>query len=134
MRILIRLEPDGPWHRRSTVDPTTTACGLALDGPILTKDHLPHENHLCKLCFSRQEIDTGKMARLLRDLDKTSDPELYFDEGDDPTPVEPIDPLFARALIDVPAEVDPVGDTTPVDPIDPEDARLPREDPDEEDP
>lgn len=81
---LIRTRPDGPWHRRSG-DPRTTACGEKISGPVASREQKPEDNNLCPSCFTRHEIDTGKMEKLKRELEKQSDQSLFYNEDDEPT-------------------------------------------------
>lgn len=89
MQTIVRLKPDGEWHRRSRADANTTACGLVI-GPHISREQRPEDNHLCKICFTRHEIDTGKMEKLKKELEQHAahvDAEREWDD-DDPTPVD----------------------------------------------
>lgn len=89
MIILIRLKPDGEWHRRSVTDPTHTACHEPI-GPHTSREHRRGDNQLCKVCFTRHEIDTGKIEKLKKDLEQqaeTVSADREWDD-DDPTPVD----------------------------------------------
>lgn len=83
---LLRLKPDGLWHRRAG-DANTTACGEEIKGPTGSREQKPEDN-LCPVCFTQFEIDTGKMELFKRDLEDNSDPVLRYGEEDD----EPTDP------------------------------------------
>lgn len=85
MTTVVRLKPDGEWHRRSRAAPTT-ACGLSI-GPHISREQRPEDNQLCKICFTRHEIDTGKMEKLKKDLEQQADAAREWDD-DDPTPVD----------------------------------------------
>jgi hypothetical protein len=86
-RIQIRLKPDGEWHRRSSVRgfENETACGQPIRGPYAIRDYALDE-HICKLCHSKHEIDTGKLKKLERPSDEHDD--LFFDD-DAMTPTDP---------------------------------------------
>ena len=83
-----RLKPDGEWHRRSSVRgfEGETACGQLIKGPYASRDYIL-DDKLCKLCFSKSEIDTGEMEKLVRPHADSGDDSLFFD--DDATPTDP---------------------------------------------
>ncbi len=87
--VQLKLKPDGPWHRRSTVRgyENTTACGEPIVGAFAIRDY-QLDDQLCKLCHSRHEIDTGELKRFERDSDGID--ELFF--NDDVTPTIPTAP------------------------------------------
>lgn len=79
----IRLVPNGRWHRRSDSS-DRTACGELIGSAFMSRDAKLDDN-LCETCFTRHEIDTGKMKKLESDLQRDSDPALFHDPDDEPT-------------------------------------------------
>lgn len=92
LQIQIQLEPNGWWHRRNRVVAMMTACGQYVTGPVLSRDSNKGDNHLCPICFSRDEIDTQKMRKLERALE-IEESFLYHDEDEDPTDPDVVLPL-----------------------------------------
>ncbi len=79
--IQIRVKPDGKWHRRG--QPGATACGEPY-GAYTSRDH-ELDGDLCEVCFTPTERDTGEFHKIAADLQRESDPSLYFDPDDEPT-------------------------------------------------
>lgn len=80
----IRTVPGGPWHRRHSLDESRTACGEVIGGAFQTRDD-ELDDQICAACFTRDERDTGKMKKIALDLERESDPILFFDPDDEPT-------------------------------------------------
>lgn len=87
----IRLTPAGLWHRPARGDAKHTACGIPIAGAIATRDHSREGNHLCPICWTTHELDTGEMQKLEAESERDH-PEMYFDESDTPTTVGDSDP------------------------------------------
>ncbi len=79
----IRIAPEGLWHRPARGDLKHTACGMAITGAVAHRDHRDG-NHLCPVCWTPHELDTGEMKKLERDLEREH-PDQYFDENEEPT-------------------------------------------------
>lgn len=82
----IQIRPNGSWHRRQHDDSSRTACGELIPGAFASRDP-SLLGQLCRVCFTRHEIDTGEMAKIeLEQLE--ADRSSLFDDADD----EPTDP------------------------------------------
>lgn len=68
----IKIEPHGPWHRRSAL-PTETACGQVYAACASREYEL--EGDLCTLgCFSRRELELAAHPHLLQQNDTDEEP------------------------------------------------------------
>lgn len=83
MESIVRLAPGGQWHRRFGA---RTRCGLPIAGPTSSRDRKPEDNNLCPRCFTRLEIDTGKMKKIEREVAEYNDPDLFWDDEADTDP------------------------------------------------
>jgi hypothetical protein len=88
----IRLSPQGLWHRPLYGNGDDhTACGEQYGNAIATREHIL-DLDLCPICFTRGERGTGRIKKLLRELqDDDEHGGLYFDEDYEKTDVTVID-------------------------------------------
>ncbi len=80
----IRLVPGGHWHRRHGSKESETACGELVPGAYGTRDDVI-DDQICPRCFTPDEQDTGQMKKLEVELERQSDPALFFDPEEEPT-------------------------------------------------
>lgn len=64
-----------------------TACGIPIVGAFASREWSREENHLCSVCWTRHEVDTGEMKLFERRELEASDPSVYYDPEDSPTDV-----------------------------------------------
>ena len=78
-----RIKPGGPWHRREVGNGGThTACNEII---VVHQSREDRNDDLCAVCYTRHEMDTGKMAKLVIELEKEADPDLFYDPDEEPT-------------------------------------------------
>jgi len=77
----IKIGPDGLWHRRQG---TKTACGKPVSGAFASRDHQLDE-HLCTVCFTPNERDTGEMLKLEAEALERASVESFGEAEDEPT-------------------------------------------------
>jgi hypothetical protein len=80
----IRLSPIGLWHRPARTDRRRTACGILITGAVATRDFSRHGNHLCPICWTASEIDTGELEKLEAEHHAREEAESHF-EDEEPT-------------------------------------------------
>lgn len=82
----IRLSPNGLWHRRARDDPRHTACGIEIIGTVASREASRIGNHLCPICWTGYEIDTGELKRLEAEVLKREEAEAQFADEEPTNP------------------------------------------------
>lgn len=88
----IRIAPNGLWHRAARGDPKHTACGAVIPGAYSSRESSRAENHLCPVCWTKHELDTGEMAKLERDVMREHEAHEHGHDRDTPTEITAVDP------------------------------------------
>ncbi len=79
----LRIGPDGRWHRREEVNGGhETACGKPIFA-FAIRDF--GADHLCPVCFTPNEIQTGELELIERHAIERSKVDGYSDPDDEPT-------------------------------------------------
>ena len=81
----IRIRPDGKWHRRERGNGgDKTACNEPIGAAFQSRDW-ELDDDMCEICFTRHERDTGRMNKIVIELERDADPALFHDPDDEPT-------------------------------------------------